>query len=242
MDRPYVICHMLSSLDGRISGAFMRCESTRQAREEYGRLRSVYSCDATLYGTITAEEVCADGFVGRLSLTGIHLPRTDHVAQSDVTRFVIAVDAGGQLAWDGNMVELPGRPRAHVIEILTESVSDGYIAYLRGLGISCIFAGKEKLSCALALHKLGTLFPIRKLMLAGGGVMNGSMLREGLVDELSIVLSPTIEGDRRAASLAEYTGKSARNTPAAFSLVSAQPLGDALWLRYLRRGEESFKR
>lgn len=150
-------------------------------------------------------------------------------------RYIVAVDAGGQLAWKNKVVEIPGRPRAHIIEVLTESVSDEYIAYLRELDISYVFAGKEKLNCALALHKLGALFPIRKLMLAGGGVMNGSMLREGLVDELSVVLLPTIEGDRRAAALAEYTGKSAPQTPAAFSLISAEPMGDALWLRYRRR-------
>lgn len=70
MDRPYVICHMLSTLDGRISGRAMSCESARQAQAEYGRLRREYDCDATLYGTITAEEVCAEGFVGRLPRMG----------------------------------------------------------------------------------------------------------------------------------------------------------------------------
>ncbi|MDO5378351.1 MAG: RibD family protein [Clostridia bacterium] len=235
MDRPYVICHMLSTLDGRISGRAMSCEGARQAQKEYGRLRREYDCDATLYGTITAEEVCAEGFVGKLPRMGTKQPRTDYAAQPDADRFIVAVDAAGQLAWKDKVVEIPGRPRAHIIEVLTESVSDEYIAYLRELDISYVFAGKEKLNCALALQKLGALFPIRKLMLAGGGVMNGSMLREGLVDELSVVLLPTIEGDRRAAALAEYTGKSAPQTPAAFSLISAEPMGDALWLRYRRR-------
>ena len=37
MNRPYTICHILSALDGKIMGEFMRMESTRSVSEEYGR-------------------------------------------------------------------------------------------------------------------------------------------------------------------------------------------------------------
>lgn len=29
MDRPYIVCHILSALDGKISGAFMGTEAAR---------------------------------------------------------------------------------------------------------------------------------------------------------------------------------------------------------------------
>lgn len=35
--RPYVICHILSSLDGKINGPFMATETTRALGGEYGR-------------------------------------------------------------------------------------------------------------------------------------------------------------------------------------------------------------
>lgn len=36
MNRPYIICHILSALDGKIAGAFMSTAANRKASEEYG--------------------------------------------------------------------------------------------------------------------------------------------------------------------------------------------------------------
>ena len=56
MNRPYTICHILSALDGKITGEFMEMESARFVSEEYGRIRTEYQADAWLYGTITTKE------------------------------------------------------------------------------------------------------------------------------------------------------------------------------------------
>lgn len=42
MKRPYTICHILSALDGKITGDFMETKSAREVSEEYGRIRSEY--------------------------------------------------------------------------------------------------------------------------------------------------------------------------------------------------------
>ena len=42
MNRPYTICHILSALDGKITGEFMRMESTRSVSGEYGRIRVIF--------------------------------------------------------------------------------------------------------------------------------------------------------------------------------------------------------
>lgn len=38
MKRPYVICHILSSLDGKINGPFMGTETAAGLGREYGAL------------------------------------------------------------------------------------------------------------------------------------------------------------------------------------------------------------
>lgn len=53
MERPFVVCHMLTSLDGKIDGAFFGVPETIPAIKAYGELRSFYGCQATLYGTTT---------------------------------------------------------------------------------------------------------------------------------------------------------------------------------------------
>lgn len=56
MKRPYTVCHILSALDGKITGAFMGTEAVWAVSEEYARIRSEYQADAWLYGTVTTKE------------------------------------------------------------------------------------------------------------------------------------------------------------------------------------------
>ena len=53
MNRPFVVCHMICSLDGKIDGEFMTVPQAKPALQEYGKLREFYQCQATLYGTTT---------------------------------------------------------------------------------------------------------------------------------------------------------------------------------------------
>lgn len=73
-------------------------------------------------------------------------------------------------------------------------------------------------------------------MLAGGGITNGSFLEKDLIDELSVVTVPVVEGERSSASLFEnvfMSGGGGGNK--AFSLEKAERLGDnGLWIRYIR--------
>ena len=56
-NRPYVVCHILMALDGKIDGA---CMSTACAKA-YGQLRTTFDCQATIYGTTTMAGTYSDG-------------------------------------------------------------------------------------------------------------------------------------------------------------------------------------
>ena len=56
MNKPYVICHILSSLDGKINGPFMEAETTKAVGAEYRKMREEMEADAWLYGTTTVKE------------------------------------------------------------------------------------------------------------------------------------------------------------------------------------------
>ena len=122
---------------------------------------------------------------------------------------------------------------ARVIEALTGKVSDGYLRYLRERGISYVFAGEDRLDCGLLARKLLVRFGIRRLMVAGGGVADWSFLREGLLDELSLVLTPIADGSTTAVSIFENADFLPPHPPAALRLLEVKQLeGDVLWLRY----------
>ena len=74
--------------------------------------------------------------------------------------------------------------------------------------------------------------PLR-VLLAGGGGMNGSLLAAGCIDELSLVVASVAEGDPKAVSLFAASPFAPDFAGAAFRLVEAKPWeGDALWLHY----------
>ena len=85
------------------------------------------------------------------------------------------------------------------------------------------------------LGKLKALFHIDRLMLAGGGQMNWSFAQEDLIDELSIILAPTADGNREAAPLFEKPAFLPERLPAVFHLKAVKKLDDeGLWLRYTK--------
>lgn len=49
-NRPYVVCHMLSTIDGKIDGDFFRMPELIPVRDELSKIRREYCCDAVLNG------------------------------------------------------------------------------------------------------------------------------------------------------------------------------------------------
>ena len=234
----FVVCHMLTSLDGKIDGAFFGAAETAPALHAYGELRGYYNCPATLYGTTTMLGGYADGLAPSLEQGEAVSAREDYVnaAGLDVGNFIVSVDPLGTLGFHSHCIEKKGRPAAHVIEALTAQASPAYLAYLRRLGISYVFAGDKLLNCALLLQKLQSLFDIGRLLVAGGGTVTWSFAQEGLIDELSVVVAPVADGGTESVSIFERAAFMPAHAPVAFSLHGAKALdGNALWLRYVRK-------
>lgn len=233
MNRPYVICHIASSVDGKIDGEYFSAPELMLCLAEYARIRNDYSCKATLYGATTMAETYAAGYVKELPSAEQNYERIDYLADINAEHFFISIDIAGTVAWESKHIEKKGRPCCHPIAVLCENVSDDYIAYLRSFDISYIFAGKETLDCELLMEKLYALVGIEKLMIAGGGIVDYTFLQAGLIDELSLVIAPLTDGMTDTASVFDRASFHADSAPIPFKLLSAEVLdGDALWLRY----------
>ena len=230
-DRPWVICHMSMSLDGRVTGNFLHLPKCESASQTYYRIHRDYGASAFACGRVTMEESFTSGFRPDLSrFDGSVTPPMDHVADDAASFFAVAFDRHGTLGWKAPYIkdEDPGYDGAHVVEVLCESAPQACLSYLQKVGVSYIFAGKDNIDIPLALRKLREIFGIRRLLLEGGSLLNGSFLREDLVDELSLVMMPVTadEGDR---SLFD------RSVPTEFRLEDLQSFeGGTAWLRYRR--------
>lgn len=227
MDRPYIICHMLVSYNNKITGGFMFSPETAGLISEYGRIDREFNAKAWLCGKTTMEE-----FTGGLQPDGaikVKFSKEDYVAKKDAGQYVVVTDAFGEIGYAKPYLEKGGR-KSYIIELLTYGASDEYVAYLRKMGISYIFAGEKELNLALAMQKLKSLFGIKLLVSHGGGYTNGTFLKAGLIDELSLVRVPLAEDNDKEVSL---FGKEEVPQPL-FELKSAEKLENGgEWLRYL---------
>jgi hypothetical protein len=82
-------------------------------------------------------------------------------------------------------------------------------AGLRQDGVSYIFAGEQELDPGLALEIRNRELGIERLLLEGGGGSNGSFLRAGLIDEISLAICPAVDGAKGAPSVFDSSDKDA---------------------------------
>ncbi len=224
--RPRVICHMLASVDGRI--VVDGWPLSPEGRRQYELVHAGYEPDGWICGRITMEPfaggVRPDEEVAREHAGGA--AREDFVAPGEHDSYAFAVDPGGRLAWESSDVD-----GDHVVAILSERVSDEYLASLRARGVSYLLAGEREVDLPLALDKIGERFGVRTLMLEGGGRTNGGMLRAGLIDEVSLLVAPVADGRAGMPALFDVEGGDA--TPHRLALEGVERRADdVLWLRY----------
>ena len=55
-EKPFVVCHMLTSLNGKIDGAFFDNPAAGPGLDRTGKIRSGYHCDAIVFGAVTMRE------------------------------------------------------------------------------------------------------------------------------------------------------------------------------------------
>ena len=232
MEKPYTICHILSSLNGKIAGPFMGTETVRVMSGEYARLRAKMEGDAWLYGTTTTKEFIG-GRTPKLPKNARLIPDEDFVAEDHAQLYYVSIDALGEIGWESGTFSRSGCPDAHVIEVLTAKAPIEYRAYLREREISYIIAGEEELDFDLAKRKLFQLFSIKKLVVCGGGGIDWSMMEVGEIDELSLVIAPAADGEPDTPSVFVRMANVPEGSTVEFALKDVTRLGkDGVYLTF----------
>jgi len=225
--KPYVICHMVASIDGRILHSRWR-PNIADTGALFERLHQQLEGDAWLIGRITGQEFArGEAYAAR---TERPYPRQPWFARRDANAYGVVLDAHGRIAWGRS--DIGGDP---IVVVLTEQVTDAHLAGLRQDGVSYLFAGERQPDLALALELLNRELGVKRLLVEGGGGANGACLRAGLIDEISLVICPAVDGAQGAPSVFDSAaGAAALPAPiAAMRLQSCEVLdGGAVWLRY----------
>src|ERR1700730_6879849 len=132
--KPYVICHMCTTIDGRIlGGRWPPLPGGRNRSELFGTTAAGFGIGAWLVATTRMRE-----FAGRnvkLKAARRRIERTDHVADRRARRFAIGADAKGALRFQEPEVE-----GDHVVLLVSERVGDDYLSHLPDAGVSALFS------------------------------------------------------------------------------------------------------
>jgi len=228
-DRPYVMCLMMTSVDGKILGEkWGGSPQVKTLIDTFEKAHEELGIGAWIVGRTTMEKDFTDFAKPVLKKGHQKVDREDFIAEYKGNNFAIAIDGHAKLGWNE-----PTMQGDHVITILTESVPDAYLAHLKDIGVSYLFAGNKEVNLESALKKLRKLFGIEKLMLEGGSHINGSFLNEGLIDELHQLLLPIADGTIETSTLFEIDSKVKKEGATLLKLKSVNQIdNDVLWITY----------
>ncbi|HQU15576.1 MAG: riboflavin biosynthesis protein RibD [Chromatiales bacterium 21-64-14] len=184
--RPFVRFKSAMSLDGRtaLASGFSQWITGAAARADVQRLRARSS--AIMVGVDTA---LADDPSLTVRLTPVELGLEPDLPSPQPLRVV--VDSRLRLPPAARMIGLPGRT---LVATVTDQGAAGSALAQRGVELVALPGGDGRVDLAALLTFLGRR-EINEVLLEGGSVLGGAMLRAGLVDEFVLYLAPHLLGD-----------------------------------------------
>jgi len=98
--------------------------------------------------------------------------------------------------------------------------------------VKVVICGKGPLVSARILLQTLRKIGLRRILLEGGGALNWSMLSNGLVDEISVAITPRILGGEKAVSLVEGMGSPLVKDGVKLKLLNTAKYGPDLVVHY----------
>lgn len=217
--RPYVILNAAMTLDGKIATA--TGSSNISGKEDLKRVHEIRKeCDAIMVGIGT---VLADD--PRLTVHKIDAKPEDNPVR-------VVVDSKCRTPIDARITNDDAKT---VIAVANEykdelKASDKYETF-KNRGVKFFFSGSERVDLKALmnyLHEEG----IGKLMLEGGSTLNFSMIKSGLIDEISICVAPMVVGGANAKTFFDGEGFDLMDDAVKLELTDSYQLDKDLILHY----------
>jgi len=223
MMKPTIILNIFSSIDGRIATAPNRnvTEWTQLgldggANDFTHKLFDELECDGLISGS---ESLIVWGNHHVQLDTEVYWPRK--------SKAYIVFDGRGRLNF-GQTVGL--------LVVTRDNVGREYMNQLEEKKIQYITAGDgEQIDLRMALEKLYES-GFRRLGLTGGGKMNGAFLRQGLIDEFSIVVAPLAVGGANTPTIFDSDDVKSMSQLTALELIQSRVIdGKLIWMHYRKK-------
>lgn len=224
MNKPYIVCYMMTSVDGRID-----CAMTEKLPgvEDYYPLLEELDLSSAVSGKTTAQLELAEPGQFRSEIRTTVGVRTVSKKANNVTGYSIVADTKGTLLWRNDSEY----DQPHII-LTSKQVSREYLAYLDEKNISYIAVGEQHIDLATACEVLKETFSVERLGIVGGPAINTAFLEAGLLDEVIILIGAGIDG-RASYPTVFQRAESATWEVMHLALVEARALDSgAVMIRY----------
>lgn len=228
MVRPRVTVYNETSVDGRLEGF-------EQDAGRYYRLGFRWRSDAILMGSVTAQNFGPAESSGQQAKT---LPAPDRLpvfpgfealVYEPRPLLVVPDSRGAVRNWPHALVQPWYRS---VVVLVSKTTPPGYLEYLERRGIEHLVAGEDRVDLPFALDQLHTRYGVQAVRTDCGGALNGVLLAAGVVDELAVIINPSVCAKPGAQSWISLPPTLTASVPS-LTLVEVDRLEDgAVWLRY----------
>jgi 2,5-diamino-6-(ribosylamino)-4(3H)-pyrimidinone 5'-phosphate reductase len=214
---PRVVLHVEASLDGRI-------DHIRPDVGRYYSLASRFHEDAILTGVDTLLQ-SAD-----LPAEDDWEPPTPQAIGGGGPWFVVTDSRCRFDRW--NWLRKQPYWRDAVALVAEASPAKG-LGRLAAKGVPTIVCGGQRVDLRTALQTLAADFDVRTVRVDSGGALSGTLVRAGLVDEVSVLLEPVLVGGVTPRTFLRGPDPASADDVVRLRLLKVEQFDDGLvWLRY----------
>jgi 2,5-diamino-6-(ribosylamino)-4(3H)-pyrimidinone 5'-phosphate reductase len=217
--KPHVVLHIEVSVDGRIDGF-------KPHMELFYELIPRWAEEATLAGADTI--LAAPDAIPEETEDDLKPPETS----VDDPRPLLAIpDSRGRVRIWHALRSWPFWGR--FVALVSKTTPQEYLDYLAERHVDHIVAGDDHVDMEAALEELNRRYGVSTVRVDSGGTLNGVLLRQGLVDEVSVLHAPALVGGETSSSMFRAPDIA---TPDGAIELRLEHLGrlreDIVWTRY----------
>lgn len=211
---PHVILHNAVSVDGRMDWPTVDLGL-------YYELAAQWPVDAMLSGSET--------ILAAYAATPADAPAAEPSPEAQT--LLVVVDSRGHIH---NWPQIRYSPYwRDTIVLCSQATPIEYVNDLRKQGIAHIVTGDDRADLRVALEELSTRFGVKAIRVDSGGALNGALLRAGLIDEVSVLITPMLVGGTTPRSIFTAPDLTSPDSVIPLKLCHVEQLrGETVWVRY----------
>ncbi len=216
---PYVILHVGTSLDGRIDWGGGSDNPYYELVEQFGADTDISGSNTILRAKLPDDPQKALGQVYEEWITKPWRPQ------------LVIVDSKGRIKnWE--VIQKQPWWKGYVA-LCSGETPQTHLEYLEKAGVDYLIAGEQSVDLRKALEQLNQEFHTQKVRVDSGGILNGVFLGEGLVDEISVIISPSLVGGVSPKTMYVAPDLEAEEGVIGLTLTHVETIRERyVWLRY----------